>query len=62
MINVPSAELARSYLTGEDVYLGQGRWWRWRRDGCPRWAGAFSQGDRFAGGVSLSLPRQSPRQ
>ena len=35
LANVPSAELARAYMTGEDVYLGQGRWWRWKRDGIP---------------------------
>ena len=41
LANVPTAELARSYLVGEDVYLGQGRWWRWKRDGVPGWLVPF---------------------
>ena len=41
LANVPSAELAKAYLTGEDVYLGQGRWWRWKRDGVPGWLAPF---------------------
>ena len=41
LANLPLAELAQAYLTGEDVYLGQGRWWRWQRDGIPGWLAPF---------------------
>ncbi|MCY4055980.1 MAG: hypothetical protein OXF25_08890 [Cyanobacteria bacterium MAG CAR3_bin_5] len=41
LANIPSADLARAYVTGEDVYLGQGRWWRWKRDGIPGWLAPF---------------------
>ena len=41
LASFPSAELARAYLVGEDVYLGQGRWWRWERDGVPGWLAPF---------------------
>ncbi|CZB22547.1 hypothetical protein [Candidatus Synechococcus spongiarum] len=41
LAKLPAAELAKAYLTGEDVYLGQGRWWRWKRDGVPGWLTPF---------------------
>ncbi len=41
LADVPAAELAKAYLGGEDVYLGQGRWWRWKRDGIPGWLTPF---------------------
>ena len=43
LANTPSSELAKAYITGEDVYLGQGRWWRWERDGVPSWLASFLQ-------------------
>lgn len=41
LANIPSAGLASAYMAGEDVYLGQGRWWRWERDGVPGWLAPF---------------------
>jgi len=41
LAGVPLAELARAYAIGEDVYLGQGGWWRWKRDGVPGWLASF---------------------
>jgi len=34
---IPITELAKLYFTNQDVYLGQGRWWKWQRDGLPNW-------------------------
>ena len=41
LADIPAAKLANAYLSGEDVYLGQGRWWRWKRDGVPGWLTPF---------------------
>ena len=29
--------LAQAYLAGQAVYLGNGDFWRWERDGIPAW-------------------------
>ena len=50
LANFSAADLARAYCTGEDVYLGQGRWWRWNRDGVPAWLAPFLEETGLLGG------------